>query len=158
MNLKITITLLLFQVPFFMLAQNEETFEIQADKVDLTSNTEIQIFYEKFNSWTKSLNKDSSKSTLENERMVMNFIIFSEDGLLMKDLNFHTVKSCKEQVLANLPNSKKEEAEAKWIYVSMESHVNKKELIEILSFLRKEKIDYHFGIENKFVPKIIKNR
>lgn len=145
--------LLLIQIPFYMAAQNDETFEIQADEVDSNSNIEIQKFYKKFNLWIESIGKDSTKAAMDEKGMVNNFIIFSEDGLIMKDLDFHSVASCKKQILENLPI---EERKTKWIYVTMESHVNKSELIEILEFLKEQNIEYQFGREDEFVPKIIK--
>jgi len=153
MTRTIVTILLLIQIPIYMVAQNDETFEIQADKVDSSSNVEIQKFSEKFNSWMESIGKDSTKIEMDEKAMVNNFIIFSEDGLIMKDLDFHSVESCKKQVLENLPN---EEKESKWIYVTMESHVNKNVLINILEFLKEQKIDYQFGREDEFVPKIMK--
>ena len=153
MTRKIITILLLIQIPIFMAAQNDETFEIQADKVDSNSNIEIQKFYEKFNSWIERIGKDSTNIEMDEKTMVNNFIIFSEDGLIMKDLDFHSVESCKKQILENIPNGEKE---SKWIYVTMESHVNKNELIKVLKFLSVQKIDYQFGKEDEFVPKIMK--
>lgn len=89
MNRAIITILLVIQAPLFITAQNDETFEIQADKVDSNTNLEIQQFYEKFNSWIGSIGTDSAKMTLNENLMVNNFIIFSEDGLIMKDLSFH---------------------------------------------------------------------
>ena len=71
----------------------------------------------------------------------------------MKELDFHSVESCKKQILENLPA---EEKTTKWIYITMESHVNKSDLIEILEFLKEQKIEYQFGSEDEFVPKIMK--
>lgn len=85
--------------------------------------------------------------------MVNNFIIFSDDGLIMKDFDFHSVESCKKQILENLPV---DENKQKWIFVTMESHVSKSELIEILEFLKEQKIECQFGRDDEFVPKIIK--
>ena len=154
-NILITI-LLIIQIPFLLIAQNDETIEIQIDEIDSTSNSEIQIFNEKFNTWVKSIDDESLKPNLNVKRMVNNFIIFSEDGLIMKDLDFHSVKSCKEQILMNLPNSKVDNDENNWIYVAMESQINKSELIEILTFLKEKNIDYQFEREDEFVMKIIK--
>ena len=152
---RILTILILMQIPFCVLAQHEETFEIQADKVDSNSDAEIQLFYEKFNLWIKSLETDAAKIEKDESDMVDNFIIFSEDGLLMKDLDFHSVESCKNQILENLPIGKTNE---KWIYITMESQVNKLELIEILKFLKVHNIDYHFGVEDEFVPNLMKNK
>ncbi len=150
---KIITILLLIQIPIYMAAQNDDSFEIQADKVDSNSDIEIQKFHKKFNSWIESIGKDSTKTTLDEKGMVNNFIVFSEDGLIMKDLDFHSVESCKKQILENLPV---DENKQKWIFVTMESHVNKSELIEILEFLKEQKIEYQFGSEDEFVPKIMK--
>lgn len=153
MSRAILIILLITQIPVFMAAQNQETFEIQADKVDSIDNDELQVFYQRFNSWIESIGKDSATIELNKKAMVNNFIIFSEDGLIMKDLNFHSVESCKKQILGNLPSG---EDELKWIYVSLESHVNKIELIDMLAFLKEQNIEYYFGIEDDFVPGIMK--
>ncbi|MCC6411669.1 MAG: hypothetical protein IT270_08420 [Saprospiraceae bacterium] len=88
--------------------------------------------------------------------MVNNFVIFSEDGLIMKDLKFHSAESCKKQSLDNLPGQKQEERGNLWMFVSQESHVNNSDLVEILQFLREQNIDYQFGREDDFVPKLLK--
>ena len=140
--------------------QNDETLEIQADKVDKNSNSDIQTFYETFDLWSASIGKDSvtveMNEEINEELMINNFIIFSEDGLIMKDLDFHSIESCKNKILENLPKKINGKEEPNWIYVSMESHVNKSALIEILRFLREQKIDYKFGSEDEFVSKIMK--
>lgn len=155
MNQVLITILLIIQIPFFMAAQNDETFEIQADKVDSNSNPEIQEFYRKFNLWIESIGKDSVKLNLIEELMVDNFIIFSEDGLIMKDLGFHSVESCKERILEGLPKQEVNKVQYSWIYVSLESQVNKRELIEILEFLKEQNIEYQFGTEDEFVTKLI---
>jgi len=139
-----------------MNGQNDENFDIQADKVDTNSNEEIQIFTEKFNAWINSLNNDTLRTDLNPERMINNFILFSEDGLMMKDLKFHSVESCKSEIISNLPSTENKKEENDWLYVTMESQVNKPELIKILDFLREKNIDYHFGKEDEFIPKMIK--
>ena len=156
MKITILIILLLFQIPFFMTGQNDNNFEIQADKVDVGSNGEIQIFTEKFNVWVKSLKNDTLKTDLKPERMINNFILFSEDGLMMKDLKFHSVESCKNEIVANLPSRENKTEENDWIYVTLESQVNKSQLIDILNFLREKNIEYRFGQEDEFIPKMIK--
>lgn len=156
MNRLIITIILIIQIPFCLIAQNDKTFEIQAEKVDSSSNPEIQAFYKKFNLWIESIRKDSVKIELDEETMINDFILFSEDGLLMKDLAFHSVESCKKRILMNIPSLKTDEKKNNWLYVSLESHVNKSELIEILTFLKAEKIDYRFGKEDDFVQKIMK--
>ncbi|MCB0540298.1 MAG: hypothetical protein H6568_16825 [Lewinellaceae bacterium] len=156
MNRAIITILLVIQAPLFITAQNDETFEIQADKVDSNTNLEIQQFYEKFNSWIGSIGTDSAKMTLNENLMVNNFIIFSEDGLIMKDLSFHSTESCKKHILESLPEQGVDNVQSKWIYVSLESHVYKRDLIEILEFLKEQNIEYQFGAEDEFVPKLIK--
>lgn len=42
--------------------------------------------------------------------MVNNFIVFSEDGLIMKDLNLHSVDSCKKQISESLPADEKSQS------------------------------------------------
>ncbi|WP_282115934.1 hypothetical protein [Cellulophaga baltica] len=139
-----------------MTGQNDENFEVQADKVDATSHEEIQIFTEKFNTWVKSLKNDTLTTELKSESMINNFILFSEDGLMMKDLKFHSVESCKNEIISNLPNREDKPEENDWIYVTMESQVNKTELTAILVFLKEKNIDYQFGREDEFIPKFIK--
>ncbi len=156
MNRAIITILLFIQIPFFIAAQNDETFEIQADKVDSNSNSEIQIFFGKFNSWVESIGRDSAKIELNENLMVNNFIIFSEDGLIMKDLSFHSSESCKKQILESLPKHGTDKVQNNWIYVSLESHVYMHDLIEILKFLKEQNIDYQFGTEDEFVPKLMK--
>ncbi|WP_430968553.1 hypothetical protein [Spongiimicrobium sp. 2-473A-2-J] len=157
MNKTVIGILLIFQIPIFMVGQHDDTFEIQGDKIDSTSNSEIQLFADKFNLWLKSSNTDTLYTDLLPERMVNNFVLFSEDGLMMKDLKFHSIESCKKEIISNLPSLKNKDGENYWIYVTMESQINKTQLIEILKFLRENKIDYQFGQEDEFISKMIKN-
>lgn len=144
---------LLSQVSIFLHAQHGTTMEIQAVIED--TNSDIQLFINKFNEWIDSGGNNTPKLKGDELSMVNNFIIFSEDGIIMKDLNFHSVESCKNQIITCLPKSIEKFNEVKWIYVSQESHVNKSELIQILAFLREKKINYRFGDEDEFVPNII---
>ncbi len=140
-------------IPFILVAQDKEIYEVQFAKLDSNSNQELKIFQMKFDDWIRDLDKDATQTTYNKESMVNNFIIFSQDGLIMKDLNFHTVKSCQKQILDNLPREK----EQNWIYITLESQVNNSELIKILNFLKEKKIGYRFGKEDDFVPYIMKN-
>ncbi|WP_159076363.1 hypothetical protein [Flagellimonas amoyensis] len=153
--IRAVIIILLFQVPILMIGQNNGTFEIQGEKLDSTSNSELHAFTSKFNSWVDSLKNDPLSLGLKPERMVNNFILFSEDGLMMKDLKFHTVASCKNEIMANLPFTENKPGENNWIFVTLESQINRNQLIEILEFLKEMKIDYQFGKEDVFIPKII---
>ena len=74
----------------------------------------------------------------------------------MKDLSFHSTESCKKHILESLPEQGVDNVQSKWIYVSLESHVYKRDLIEILEFLKEQNIEYQFGAEDEFVPKLIK--
>jgi hypothetical protein len=154
----IIIILLTIQVPFFMMGQNDETIEIQFDKVDSNSNIDIQKFHKKFNSYIDSKETGLAKINLNEETMINNFIIFSEDGLIMKDFNFHTIESCKKQILLSRPKpTSNKSIQSNWIFVSMESHVNQNELIKILEYLSKENIEYQFGEEDEIMAIINKN-
>lgn len=150
-NLKIIA--LLFHISFLATAQNNGNFEID---VDSSSNPDIKIFQEKFNIWFNNRDNDSIKSIYNPERMIQNFIIFSEDGLIMKDLKFHSVESCKKKIIANLPQKKISSNQKDWIYVTLESQVNKQQLKKILAFLRIKNINYRFGEEDDFAPSMIK--
>ena len=156
--IRVVIIILLLQVPIAMIGQNNNTFEIQGERVDSTSNPELQIFTNKFKNWVDSLKNDTLISNLNPRRMVNNFILFSEDGLMMKDLKFHSVASCKNEIITNLPVSENNLGENAWIYVTLESQVNKNELIEMLEFLKEQKIDYQFGKEDEFIPKMIEKQ
>ncbi|WP_405246808.1 hypothetical protein [Cellulophaga sp. Asnod2-G02] len=145
--------IILFQIPFLMTGQNDNNFEVQADA---TSNTELQVFQKKFNIWIQSIKNDTLKTVYKPERMINNFILFSEDGLMMKDLKFHSPESCKTEIIASLPNQENKADEMDWIYVALESQVNKPELIEILTFFREKNIEYRFGQEDEFIPQMIK--
>lgn len=150
--------LFIILIPFLILAQNDETFEIQIDKVDSTSNINIQQFYNKFNRYINRKEKALDRISVSEETMINNFVIFSQDGLLMKDFDFHSVESCKKEILKSRPKPTKHKIDRPyWIFVSMESQVNKLELIEILEFLRKENIEYQFGEEDQIMEKINKN-
>lgn len=144
MSRAIILFFFLISIPVLIFGQSYETFEIQADKVDSNSNHEIQIFYQIFNLLE---NKGKGMITLQRDEayMVNNFVMFSEDGLLMKDLDFHSVESCKEEILKDYPKSELKKTEKAWMFVSLESQVNKGELISILEFLRRHEIDYVFG-------------
>lgn len=155
MNRLIIIVLFIIQIPFLALAQYDESLEIQFYKVDSIANSDIQKFYIKFNLYFESRQKGVDKIHLNKEAMVNNFVIFSEDGLIMKDLNFHSVESCKKQILESRPKPIHDRmVHANWIFVSMESHVNKRELIEILEFLKNENIEYQFGEDNEIMSLI----
>ena len=156
---RISITIfVVFKFALFMAAQNVETFETQAEKIDSTYNPELQIFNQNFNNWVNSLSDESLKLSLNDKMMINDFIIFSEDGLIMKDLGFHSIKSCKERIVASLPTTEMDSESKNWVYISMESQINKSDLIEMLVFLREQQIDYQFGMEDEFVPKLIKNK
>lgn len=143
-------------IPSISLGQNSEVFEIQADKIDTTINEEIQAFYEKFNLWIKSIENDSIILRIDEKLMLNNFIMFSQDGLLMKDLKFHSVESCIKQILEELHNKEAPKNEYNWIYVTLESQIDKRELISILEFLKKNSIDYRFSNEDTIVSKFVK--
>ena len=147
--------LLFIHLPFSGFGQFDETLEVQIERVDSNSNVELQIFQKRFNLWIESIKKKTTSIELDKKLMIDNFIIFSEDGLIMKDISdFHTVTSCKKEILRALPDNTQNFGNNNWIYVSLESHVNKIELIEILEFFKQKKIDYYFGIEDEFVPLI----
>lgn len=147
----IVIILLLVKVPLIIVAQHGETLELQIETDDLSA--EIQIFYEKFDLWLESTEGDSTKLELNESLMINNFIIFTEIGLIMKDLDFHTAESCKARILNSLPMI--ETNNKSWIYVSLESQVNKADLVEILKFLKDQNIDYIFENEDLFVAKLM---
>ena len=146
----VLIFFLLFQIPLFLPAQVSLTFGIPPTD----STRDVQRFQQKFEAWLAGTAKDSIRRDEAN--MVNNFVIFSEDGLIMKDLKFHSAESCKKQILDNLPGQKQEERGNLWMFVSQESHVNNSDLVEILQFLREQNIDYQFGREDDFVPKLLK--
>ena len=153
----ISIILLTIHIPFLILGQNDETIEIQVDKIDSNSNSEIQKFHKKFNSYIESKEKGLTKIKLKEENMINNFIVFSTDGLIMKDFEIHTTESCKKQILQCRPKpTSNKSIQSYWIFVSMESQVNKNELINILEFLRKENIEYQFGEEDEIIAKMNK--
>lgn len=154
MKRKFLFIIILSQIPLLMTGQNNNNFEVQADA---ESNTELQVFQKKFNVWIQSIKNDTLKTVYKPERMINNFILFSEDGLMMKDLKFHSPESCKTEIIASLPNQENKADEMDWIYVTLESQVNKPELIEILTFFREKNIEYRFGQENEFIPLMIKN-
>lgn len=153
MKIRLLIIIILFQIPFLMNGQNDNNFEVQ---VDAASNTELQVFQKKFNLWIQSVKNDTPKTVYKPERMINNFILFSEDGLMMKDLKFHSPESCKTEIIASLPNQENKVDQTHWIYVTLESQVNKPELIEILTFFREKNIEYRFGQEDEFIPQMIK--
>ena len=146
---------LLISIPISVVGQNSNTFEIQADKVDSNSNAELQIFYKKFNLWV-STGMDTITLERDEANRVNNFVIFSEDGLIMKDLDFHSVENCKELILKDYPKIGAKNIDRAWMFISLESQVNREELIVILEFLRRHKIEYVFGNEDDFVPGFIK--
>ncbi|MDO6854857.1 hypothetical protein Q4599_14795 [Cellulophaga lytica] len=153
MKRKLLVIIILFQIPFLMTGQNDNNFEVQADAA---SNTELQVFQKKFNVWIQSIKNDTLQTVYKPERMINNFILFSEDGLMMKDLKFHSPESCKTEIIASLPNQENKADEMDWIYVTLESQINKPELREILTFFREKNIEYRFGQEDEFIPQMIK--
>lgn len=153
MKRRLLIIIIIIQIPFLINGQNDNNFEVQ---VDAASNTELQVFQKKFNLWIQSVKNDTPKTVYKPERMINNFILFSEDGLMMKDLKFHSPESCKTEIIASLPNQENKVDQTHWIYVTLESQVNKPELIEILTFFREKNIEYRFGQEDEFIPQMIK--
>ena len=148
--------MLTFLIPRVSMGQNADVFEVDADMIDTTSNKEIQTFYEKFNLWIKSLENDSTELQFDEKLMLNNFIMFSQDGLLMKDLKFHSVESCTRQIFKELRRIEVSNREYHWMYVTLESQINRNELAIILEFLKRNKIDYRFSNEDEIVSKIVK--
>ncbi len=142
--------------PFFIIAQNEEVLEYEVDTIGSSSDFELKNFYNNFDTWIKAIEKGSPIVKPTKEKMINNFIIFSEDGLIMKDLDFHSVENCKEQLLAGLlKRTDGNKNQNYWIYVGMESQVNKKELTTILKFLKNQKIQYLFAQEEEIISSTV---
>ena len=77
-------------------AQEVSSFAIEADVVGESTHTELLRFSKRFDAWISSKQDNTPKITLRKECMLNNFIMFSEDGLMMKDFKFHSVESCKK--------------------------------------------------------------
>lgn len=127
--------------------EGEETFVIEAKQVTSQDPLLLQHFQQRWEEWVEAL-PNENKQQWPIEGKVNNFVVFSEDGLIMKDSNYHSIASCKEQILADAPLA----ARQKWMYVSLVSHVNRKELLAILSFLEEQQITYRFAREGDLVP------
>ena len=152
--------LLLFCVgSFFTLnAQNEPTMEIEANSSKSISDARLKKFYERFEAFISSLSDGQyDKYKVETDySMIPDYIVFSGDGLIMKRSQFVSVETCKSRLEKYLSGMKKKFRTKAWIFVNMESHVNKNKLIEVLTNLDKLKIEYRFGIEDYYVPMIHK--
>lgn len=133
-------------------AQSTETIEIHTSTKDTSSNAELQNIYNKFNDWVITISNGVTKFFNNQDNMVNNVIMFSEVGLLMKDLDLHPIESCKKLISLNLPKNKSKML----IYIAIESQLNKNELIEILTFLKDKIIDYYFGDEKDIIALFIK--
>jgi hypothetical protein len=152
-------TLIFFIVllPSLIAAQSSDIYEIEAETIASNSNKELKLFYQKFNNWADNLGNDTIQLSNDESLMVNNFIMFSENGLLMKDLIFHSVEYCQKKILEDLPNNIDTENNSFWMFICLESHVNSKELTKILEFLRTHKIGYVFGTDDEIVSKFHKN-
>lgn len=149
--------LLLLISPTILSSQNSEVLEIEADPVESISDPEIRIFYDKFHQWVQSVQNKSEFSYPPKDDRVNNFLIFTETGIIMKDLKFHTAESCKQHILNSLPAFKSTSATNAWIYVSLESHVDRHQLSTILNFLREHQIEYYFTTEDRLEEIIEQN-
>lgn len=158
-RLNLYLLLLLCVGSFFALkAQDGPTMEIQANSPKSISDPTLKKFYERFEAFIGSLSDgqyDKYKVQAD-DTMIPDYIGFSEDGLIMKGSEFVSVEACKSRLEKYLAGMKKKFRKKAWIFVSMESHVNKNELIEALETLDKLKIEYRFGIEDYYVPVINK--
>ncbi len=128
-------------------AQSNQSFDIENDG---KKDENVRQFYAKFNAYIDGLRDTTHKATPSDpKKMIQNFVIFSEDGLIMKDLKFHSQESCKENILLGWKALGKRKTKA-WMYVDLESHVNLDDLKSILAFLKKHKIDYQFGPDGAY--------
>jgi len=151
--------LLFFVGSFFTLnAQNGSKMEIEANSSKSISDARLKKFYERFEAFISSLSDgqyDKYKVEVD-DGMIPDYIGFSEDGLIMKRSQFVSIEACKSRLEKHLSGLKKKYRKKAWLFVGMESHVNKNELMEILTILDKLKIEYRFGIEDYYVPMIHK--
>ena len=121
--------------------------EYEDVNLDSTELNEINEFCLRFENYFKIfLAKQTVADTINENGKLNEFVIFSEDGLIMKDLDFHSVESLKQRLKETIAKkvASGENSDKYWIYVTMESHVNARELVESLKFFRENNIDYHF--------------
>lgn len=158
-RLKLYLLLLLLMGSFFILnAQDGPTMEIEANSSKSINDARLKKFYERFEEFISSLSDgqyDKYKVDVD-DTMIPDYIVFSGDGLIMKRSQFVSVEACKSRLEKYLSGMKKKFRTKAWIFVSMESHVNKNKLIEVLTNLDKIKIEYRFGIQDFYVPMIHK--
>jgi len=131
-------------------AQFGQGSEFQANSGAATQNEDVKIFYARFDAFMAQL-KESTTTRLDPRNMISNFVIFTEAGIIMNDLEFHSTESCKKNILL----SKAElgiEIVKPWLYLDLESHINLKQLESILAFFRTSGIEYQFGKDEDYHP------
>lgn len=152
--------LLLFCAGSFSIlkAQDGPTMEIQANSSKSISDPRLKTFYERFEEFISTLSDGQyDKYKFEaDDTMIPDYIAFSEDGLIMKRSQFVSVETCKSRLEKYLAGMKKKFRKKAWLFVDMESHVHKNELMEVLAILDKLKIEYRFGIVDYYLPEIHK--
>lgn len=131
-------------------AQFGQSFEVQANSGASTQNEDVKIFYAKFDAFIAQL-KDSTTTRPDPRNMISNFVIFTETGIIMNDLEFHSVESCKKNIQLGKAALGPEIVQP-WLYVDLESHINRRQLESILAFLRTSGIEYQFGKDEDYHP------
>jgi len=138
--------------PIVAVAQNDEFIEVETHNRTSDNNILIQKFYKKMNKWISLIENKTTLPKLNKKNQIKDFVIFSEDGLIMNDLNFHNVQSCKHRILKHLSQFKNKNNTGYWLYIGLESHVSKIELIQVLEFFENQKIDYYFANDDELLP------
>ncbi|MBC7776627.1 MAG: hypothetical protein H7246_14435 [Phycisphaerae bacterium] len=109
-NLSLLFSLLIVFNYTEAIAQFEQSFELQRTSSASLKNEDVKIFYDRFNAFIDALQDSTYKAKyLDPQKMISDFVIFTEEGLIMKDLKFHSAESCKKNILlgkAELGNDK----------------------------------------------------
>ncbi len=133
-----------------VIAQFEHKFEFQTANRASIKNEDVKIFYDRFNTYIDKLKDSTQKAdSPDPQNMISNFVIFTEEGLVMKDLEFHSVENCKQNILLGKAELGTDKINP-WLYVDLESHANLADLESILSFLRERGIEYAFGRDEEY--------
>ena len=116
----------------------------------------LKEFGIKYRSFIRTINAPSEKVSYDSTLMINNFIVFSEDGLIMKDSEFHSVDSCKNFLERSLPMKVLKENQNYWVFISVESWVSRIQLTSILLYFDEKNIEYIFGTYDELNSIIIK--
>lgn len=85
----------------------------------------------------------------EPSAMLDDYILMTEDGIIMKDLVFHNFESCQARIITALGKVSTTKGQTPWLYVNMTGSADYNKFINVLTFLREENIDYRITLRDE---------